>query len=485
MQFRTTAQINTNQAIRYITNHSATIVNYQRQISSGLKLHRSSDDPVSFHQVTSLTTQLQQLESDSYAIVDAETKLNTSVSTIQQAQNLLVKAKTLAQQGVQSTSDSERNALAVEVEGLLASMKDISKTQSAGSFLYSGSKSNTEPYEFGEPLVAGGPIRADYVGATDSSSAFIGLSVSIETFYQGTQIFGASQRGELLVLGDTGAKTGAGTDSIIGRASLLVQHTLTTFAGASGVAPGASSAARDTVLGPAGANNITIDDTSGTGDFGTVVLNNGEQFNWTRSDVDLQIVGEDGREIYLDMSSIAAGFSGSVSLTSDGTLSVDGGLTSVAIDFSASQTLIDSTTGRQTHIDTTEVTQTGTDHLEYPGTANVFQALHELAQDLRNTRGLDSQAFADSLDRRLGELGNLADNMLHALGQQSASLQALDELEIRVQNLQLEVETQVNNFQATDIPEAVLRMQNEQSLLEFTYSVTAQIASTSLIDFLR
>lgn len=485
MQFRTTSQINTNQAIRYITNHSATIVNYQRQISSGLKLHRSSDDPVAFHQVTTLTTQLKMLESDSYAIVDAETKLNTSVSTIQQAQSLLVKAKTLAQQGVQTTSDAERNALAVEVEGLLASMKDISKTQSAGSFLYSGSKSDIEPYSFGQPLVEGGPIRADYQGANDGSSAFIGTSVSIETFYRGTEIFGSGERGELLVLGDTGAKAGAGTDSIISRASLLVQHTLTTFSGTSGVSPGTSSASGNTVLGPAGANSVTIDDTSGTGDFGTVVLNNGEQFNWTRADVDLQVIGEDGREIYLDMSTISAGFSGSVSFASDGTLSVDGGLTSVAIDFSASQTVIDSTTGRQTHIDTTEVDRSGTDYLEYPGTSNVFQALHELAQDLRNTRGLDSQAFADALDRRLGEVGQLADNMLHVLGQQSASLQALDELEIRVQNLQLEVETQVNDFQATDIPEAVLRLQNEQSLLEFTYSVTAQIASTSLIDFLR
>lgn len=485
MYFRATSQTSTNQAIRYVTNHSNNIVNFQRQISSGLKLHRSSDDPVAFHQVTSLRTQLQQLESDAYSIVDAETKLNTSVSNIQQAHSLVVRAKTLAQQGIQSTSQAERNALAVEVEGLLTSIKDISKAQSAGSFLYGGARSNQQPFEFGQPLVEGAVIQAEYQGAHGNSAAFIGTSVSIETFYAGDQIFGNSERGELIVLGDTGAKNGAGTDSIIGRANLIVEHTLTTYAGTSGVAAGSSSVANDTVLGPAGDNQLTINDTSGTGSFGTVVLNNGAEVNWTNSDTDLQVIADDGREVHLDMSSISAGFSGTVSITSEGTLSVDGGLTQTAIDFSASQTLVDSSTGRQTHIDSSGITRSGTDYLEFPGTANVFQSLHELASDLRNTRGLDSQAYSAALDRRLGELDGLADHMLVTVGQQSASLQALDELEIRVQNLQLEVETQVNNFQATDIPETVLRLQNEQSLLEFTYSVTAQIASTSLLDFLR
>ncbi len=485
MYFRATSQTSTNQAIRYVSNHTSNIVNFQRQISSGLRLHRSSDDPVAFHQVTSLRNQLQQLDSDSYSILDAETKLNTSVSNIQQAHNLVVRAKTLAQQGIQSTSPSERNALAVEVEGLLTSIKDVSKAQSAGSFLYGGAKSNQQPFDFGQPLVEGGPIQAEYQGANGNSAAFIGTSVSIETFYAGDQIFGNSQRGDLLALGNTGAKNGAGTDSIIGRANLIVEHTSTTYSGSSGVAPGTRSVANDTVIGPAGDNSVTINDLSGTGSSGTVTFNNGIEVNWSQTDIDLRVISEDGQEVYLDMSAITAGFSGTVSFASDGTLSVDGGLTQTAIDFSASQTLVDSTTGRQTHIDSTGITQPGTDYLEFPGTANVFQALHELAADLRNTRGLDSQAYSASLDRRLGELNGLADHMLLTIGKQSASLQALDELEVRVQNLQLEVETQVNNFQATDIPEAVLRLQNEQSLLEFTYSVTAQIASTSLLNFLR
>lgn len=485
MLYRVTSQTRTNQAIRFVSQYNSNIVDFQRQISSGVRIHRASDDPIAFRDATSLTTRLQQLDTESYAIVDAESKLNNSVSHIQQAHDLLVKAKTLAQQGVQATSESERNALAVEVDGLLASMKDISKAQVAGTFLYSGTRSEQQPFEFGSPLVPGGTMVADYQGSEGNSYALIGTSISIETLYAGDQVFGGVERQETLVLGSTGAASGAGTDSMIGRADLLVQHTLTTYAGASGVAPGTSSVGSDTVLGPSGTHSVTIVDTSGTGDFGTVKLNNGEEIPWARTDTDLKVVGDGQREVYLDMSSIAAGFNGAVSMTADGTMSVDGGATTVAIDFTSSQTLVDSVGGGQVHIDSQSITRTGTDHLEFTGTSNVFQALYELASDLRNTRGLDNEGYSQAVDRRLGELGLLADHTLVSLGQQSASLQTLQELDIRVQNLQLDAETQLNEVQATDVPEVVLRMQNEQALLEFTYSVTAQVTSTSLLDFLR
>ena len=82
-------------------------------------------------------------------------------------------------------------------------------------------------------------------------------------------------------------------------------------------------------------------------------------------------------------------------------------------------------------------------------------------------------------------MDRVADHVLEVMGRQSASLQVLDELEFRVQDLQIQVETELSDLTSTDIPEAVLRMQNDQTLLEYTYAVTAQIASTSLIDFLR
>jgi len=485
MNFRTNTFANSNQALRYSAQYNTSILNYQRQISSGLRIHRPSDDPISFRQISSLSVRTQELQSERYTIIDSETKLNTSVSQLQEANNLLVRAKTLAQQGVQATSDSERNALAIEVEGILVSLKNITKTKSAGSFLYSGARTDQEPFSFDDPTIEGGTLQVNYLGASGNSRAYIGDAVSIDTFFAGDSIFGNSNRSESVLVGQTGAALGVGTDNMVGRATLQVRHTATTFTGGSGVAPGASSAAEDTLIGAAGANSLLIQDTSGTGASGTVTLNGGEPIAWSNTDTDLRVVDNNGRAIHVDMSAVTPGFDGSVDLESSGSLSVDGGVTEVPIDFTDSQTIIDSTTGTQVHIDSREIQEAGDEFLEFPGTSDVFQVLFELKKDLQNSRGFGGKQLSDSLDRRIGDIERMSEHVLEVVGNQSASLQILDDLEFRVQDLQLEVETQLSDLQSTDISDAVLRMQNDQSLLEFTYAVTAQVSSISLLDFLR
>jgi flagellin-like hook-associated protein FlgL len=485
MNFRTTSFASSSQALRYSAQYNANIIKYQRQISSGLQLERSSDDPVTFRQVSSLSVRLQELQSESSTIADSEGKLNTSVSQLQQANTLLVRAKSLAQQGIQATSTAERNALAVEVEGILLSLQQTSRTEVAGSFLYSGAKANTEPYQFSGPQVSGGTLSVDYQGSDNNGRAYINDAISVDTFARADRIFSDVDRTEAVILGSTGAKIGQGTDSLVGRATLQVRHTSTSYSGASGVAPGLSSVGGDTVLGPTGEHTLTIEDTSGTGDFGTVSLNGAAAVEWTRSDTDLRVVSNDGKEVFINTSTISVGFNGTIDITSDGTVSVDGGLTTTAIDFSASQTIVDSTTGKQTHIDTRDVRSTGDDYLEFPGTSDVFQVLFELSQDLRGTRDLSDVELAESLDRRVGDLDRLSDHVLEVLGKQAASLQTLNELDNRVIDLQLETETRLSELAATDIPATVLRLQNDQNLLEFTYAVTAQISSTNLLDFLR
>jgi flagellin-like hook-associated protein FlgL len=485
MFYRTTAQSNSQTAIRFAAQYNQQITNYQLHLTSGVRLHRPSDDPIAFRQANALTTQLGQLENDTSTISDISLKLNSSSSLLQSSSELISRASALGQQGIQASSQAERNALAVEVEGLFSSLKNIALTQTGGTYLYSGTRTKQPPYEFSEPEVAGATLNAQYLGSRENSQSHIGSATSVDTYYSGDQIFANKNRQDVVVIGTTGAKNGAGTDNMIGRATLLVKHSVTNYEAGSGIQAGVSSADKDTVLGQLGDNELTIADTSGTGDFGTVQLNNGDVVQWQRSDDDLVVSDSNGRKLFLDTGSITAGFNGTVQFSSDGTLSVDGGLTEVAIDFSSSQTVTDSTSATQTHIDTREIKQVGDDSLEFPGTSNLFQVFHELISDLRNDRGLDNVGAAESLERRLSELGEYSNQVLDVLGQQSASAQSLQEVEIRVQTLQLEVETQISNIQGTDIPETVLRLRNEQTLLEFTYAVSAQIASSTILDFLR
>ncbi|MEL7497671.1 MAG: flagellar hook-associated protein FlgL [Planctomycetota bacterium] len=485
MLYRTTNNMINDRAMHYITQHNSMIATFQDHVSSGIRVNRPSDDPIAFRQISATTIELNKIRTEQTSISDAEAKLNASVTSLQQANDLLVRAKTLAQQGVQTTSAGEREAIAIEVEGMLDSLKNIATSQTAGEYLFGGIRSDQIPFQFDGPNVPGRTLTSNYLGDTASSVAFIGERISVETLISGDDVFGAGDRGEMLVLGSTGAATGVGTANVTGRASLEVRHTTTTYLGGSGIQPGLSSDSNDTLIGPAGSSQIEIIDQSGTGDFGTVRLNNGEEFSWTSSDTDLEVIDESNRKLFVDMSSITANFSGSVSFDSNASMSIDGFQSSVAVDFSASQTVVDSINQEQAHIDTTQIRETGIDHLEFPGTANAFQVFFDLTSDLRNSRDLDSVEYASSLDRRLGELNSLSDRILGVVGRQSASLQTLDELDNRLGGLRLEAERHIVSVQSTDIPNTVLQLQQHQSLLEFTYSVTASVASTNILDFLR
>lgn len=485
MHFRATSFAVGQRAIQFSARHNANLLQYQEQISSGLRLQRPSDDPIAFRQIASLTSRISELAADTQSINSVESVLNTSTVQMQEFANVFNRAKVLAQQGVQALDDGERNALALEVDGLLTQMQLLSETEFDGAYLYGGTRSDQIPYEFGDPLVEGGTLSSIYSGTNENSRAFVGEAVSVDSYYAGSRVFGQNNRGETLIVGSTGTQPGTGTDTIIGRATLQVTHVATNFLGGSGIQTGTSSATNDTIIGDVGTHSVTIVDTAGDGSAGTIRLNNGEAVAFTATDTNLLVSGPGGAEIFVDTTAITAGFNGTVDVIASGNLSVDGGLTQTAIDFSSNQIVTDSTTGRFVTLDTSGTRVAGNDNLEFPGTSDAFQVLFELASDLRNERGLNNVPYTDAISRRLGELDRIADQAFDVLGEQSTSLQALQSLRFRIEDLELAAETQLSEIQSTNIPETVVRMENTQALLQYTYAVTAELTSLGLLDFLR
>jgi flagellin-like hook-associated protein FlgL len=375
--------------------------------------------------------------------------------------------------------------LATEVENLLESLKVIASSKTAGTYLYGGTRTSEPPFSFSDPLVAGSTLNVRYNGSSQASRAHIGQAIEIDTYYSGNEVFGAIDRQPTLLLGTTGAQVGTGTDTLIGRATLQIRHTSTVFQPGSGITAGTDSVAKDTVLGPLGKHQLQIIDTSGNGSSGTISLNGEPPIAFTNADTNLEVTGPNGQKIFVNTTAISAGFNGTVDLEANGTLSVDGGMSTLPIDFSANQSVVDSTSGRLVYVNSTNVEIVGENYLEFPGTSDAFQVMYELVQDLRGSRQLSNGELAQSLDRRLAELAATSDQLLDVVGQQSASLATLQQLDSRIKDFELQTEEQLGGVQATDIPTAVLRMKNDQTLLQYTYAITAEVMSVQLINFLR
>ena len=312
-----------------------------------------------------------------------------------------------------------------------------------------------------------------------------GANGVLDVVYSGAEVFQSRARSDTIFVGHTGAATGSGTDSGVGPATLSVIHAATTFAAGSGVQAGISSPGGDTIIGPSGSHMLTIVDTSGNGTSGTVSLNGGAPVAFTNADSDLEVSGPSGEKVYVDTTSIVAGFSGDIAITADGVLSIDGGASTTSVDFSSNQVIQNSLTGEVTNIDSSAIRQVGTEHVEYQGTADIFTALIELRNDLRNTRDLPSSARNDALNRRVGDLDRVREDVMSVVGEQSVALQHLDSLEHKVQDIQLETRRIISENESADIAEVAIKLQNEQALLQFTLASTAMVLDQSLLDYLR
>jgi flagellin-like hook-associated protein FlgL len=226
-------------------------------------------------------------------------------------------------------------------------------------------------------------------------------------------------------------------------------------------------------------------DTSGTGASGTVSLDGGPPVSFSSTDTDLKVTSANGDTVYLNLAAITPGFNGDIAITATGTFSVDNGATEVVIDFSTNQVVTDSTTGAVTNVDGSNIRRAGSERIEYPGTLGAFEALMALRDDLRNIRALNPTEQIEAISRLIGELDRARSVILGMVGEQSASLENLEFLERRLQDVKLETEKSASDLESADISELVFNIQSQENLLRLTYATAARVFDQSLLDFLQ
>lgn len=478
--FRVTPNLSVARFLRHLTNQNRRVSDLQQQATSGLRIHRPSDDPSGLRSVLRTEEAITRLEARSTAIDTARQRLDQAHIAVREAQQLFVKAGTLATEAIQATDPSEQSVIAEEVDSLLTQLEVLVNTRVADEYVFGGIRSDVAPF-----LHSTTADDVSYQGSDVPRTLSLHEGPPLVLLQTGVDVFQPQSRGSTVYLGATGAAAGTGTDSARGQGTLTVRHTLTSFTAGSGIATGISSATGDTIIGSAGVHSLTINDTSGTGAFGTVSLNGGPPIDFTNSDADLHVVGPSGEIVHLDTTGIAPGFVGDIDITADGTLSIDGGATEAQIDFSANQAVTDSGNGKITNVDSTNIRQAGADPLEYTGTSDAFAVLRELRDDIRNLRDLPESERQEAIGRRLTDVHRVREHLLDVIGQQSVTLAHLDDLQASTEDVQLELRRQVSQTASADIAEVALQLQQSQSQRQYTLATASQLFDVSLLDFLR
>lgn len=182
----------------------------QNEVASGVRVSKPSDDPAAAVRIL----QLEQAQAASTQYGENISAANTSLQLEEQAladiQNVIQRVYELAIQANSSAlSDSDREAISTELEGLNEELMDIAnRKDSSGEYLFAGYASATQPFA----RDSSGNVA--YSGASLVRSLQVSSSQYVEQGDAGDSVFmGVPQGNGLFVTSASATNTGTGVIS--------------------------------------------------------------------------------------------------------------------------------------------------------------------------------------------------------------------------------------------------------------------------------
>jgi len=152
----------------------------QRQVSSGVRVGRASDDPASISQVLEASSKIALTTQSLANMNQLQVELESGDSALQQALKLLDEAGVLASQGASTVAGNPKfPTLAVQVRDLQDRLVALTRTSSNGRFIFSGDL-DQEPLYSADRTQAEGVQRLQTAASTravlDSAGNTVWLS---------------------------------------------------------------------------------------------------------------------------------------------------------------------------------------------------------------------------------------------------------------------------------------------------------------------
>lgn len=190
MDLRITPETMRARVLAQTQQQTALLGKLREQASTGKEVLLPSDDPVRLGGLLAAKAQDGRLEAYLTNLRQGRISLDVSVSALQEAGDILSQARAIAVEGSQSTNSPEaREALAQQLDQLLARLLDVANTQHQGRFLFAGAATATQPFVVSAVDAQGRPSAVAYQGAYERNEVPISGQQGVATFYSGQQIF--------------------------------------------------------------------------------------------------------------------------------------------------------------------------------------------------------------------------------------------------------------------------------------------------------
>ena len=160
--------------------------NLQKQIGTGERLDKSSDDPVAAARLRMLDREERISSVDERSSEAVENNLQFADQALTQVGSLINRAREIALQAASATtSDEQRLAIATELDGLRTTLLGIANGRNASGHALFGGQASGDAYHVDATTGA-----ATYVGTASLDSVEIGEGQTIKPGNTGPEVFG-------------------------------------------------------------------------------------------------------------------------------------------------------------------------------------------------------------------------------------------------------------------------------------------------------
>jgi len=145
---RVTYTMLTNTLLNDLSNNLDRVESLQKQLSSGKKISRPSDDPIGTTRAMALRSNLNSQDQYIRNMDFAKAELDMADKTLQEISDVLGRIKDLAVRGSnESLPQGSRDAIGKEVDQLIDQLIQLGNTTVSGRYIFSGFRTTTSPLE--------------------------------------------------------------------------------------------------------------------------------------------------------------------------------------------------------------------------------------------------------------------------------------------------------------------------------------------------
>jgi flagellar hook-associated protein 3 FlgL len=167
-------------SVNAIVNQQAKLAKTQLQLSTGSKILTPAEAPSASAKALNLIDTIDVTGQYQANGETARSRLSLEDTTLENATNILQRARELAVQGANgSLNASDRLAIEQEVRELLNQMESIANTKAPnGEYIFSGIRSDVSAYKWHSPMSTLAPISSGYVFQGDGQQRTLQVSPS-------------------------------------------------------------------------------------------------------------------------------------------------------------------------------------------------------------------------------------------------------------------------------------------------------------------